>query len=104
MTQLENQQKIRKERREKGLCIYCGQDAIKGKSYCVDHWLQNIKSAKKSQLNNVEKRKKYHSDRRAKFKDEGRCPKCGVMKNPESDGNNSHCSNCSAGIHKKYYS
>jgi len=104
MTKLEKQTIQRKTRRDKGLCIYCGKEAIKGKSYCVTHWLQNIKSAKKSHFENRQKRLLYYKKNRLKKMAEGRCPKCGVTKNHEADGDSLYCSNCQAGIHKHYYS
>jgi len=104
MTEADKQRDKRKKRRDKGLCIYCGEVAIKGRAYCVSHWLQNTKSAKKYELNNVKKRADYFSKRRLKRLDVGRCPKCGTLKDPDSDGNNIHCFNCAQGIHKKLYS
>jgi len=104
MTELETLRIVRKKRRDKGLCIYCGKEAIKGKSYCVFHWLEHIKAAQKYYINNRTKKLDYEKAKRTKLIEDGRCPKCGVCLDPDSDGNNAHCCNCSNRIHKKHYS
>ena len=104
MTKLEKLQHVRGIRRDKGLCIYCGKEAIKGKSYCVKHWLENIKAASRHYTNNRQKKLAYIKAISLQRIEEGRCPKCGIIKDPDSDGNNIHCCNCSSGIHKKHYS
>ena len=83
----------KKRNKELGLCLKCGEKA-EVREFCALHYWTQLVSDRNYHKRNKEWRNKIKNDRRKKYKEEGKCVKCG-KKLIEGDG--IACVNCKSG-------
>ena len=86
--------KWRDKQKHLGLCIYCTNKAIKGRTYCIEHFEKNSeKSRKSTQRIGVAECNKKRRELYKKRVEDGICTKCGLVLEREYEPY-TKCINC----------
>ena len=74
-----------------GLCISCTQPANTGDYYCIEHRYKKQRCDIRYYYKNKVERRHQVEARRQRYKEEGKCPDCGI---PLIEGEGVYCINC----------
>lgn len=84
----------RAERRNAGLCWECYKAAVKGRTRCHKHLLEDSASGRRYRFKNRDKIKRFMTNRRRERARDGLCIHCGRLLLPEVDGAHQCCLIC----------
>jgi len=88
----------KKRNQEKGLCKYCPTPVYPPYTLCLNHLEKDNERKKRFHKRNRERLNAKHRELRKKWKDEGKCIRCGNDLDEDIDYERVKCQNCREGI------